>query len=73
MALKAEVNLVDLTGREKEILKLVAQGHSNKEIGEILFISHRTVDTHRTNLMSKLDIHNMAGLIRFAIKHNLAD
>jgi two-component system response regulator NreC len=60
-----------LTSREIEILQLIAQGHSNKEIGEKLFISHRTVDTHRTNLMKKLDINNIAGLIRFAIQKGL--
>lgn len=60
-----------LTEREIEILKLIAEGLSNKEIGDKLFISHRTVDTHRTNLMKKLEVHNIAGLIRFAIKHGL--
>lgn len=60
-----------LTEREVEILKLIAEGLSNKEIGDKLFISHRTVDTHRTNLMKKLEVHNIAGLIRFAIKHGL--
>lgn len=61
-----------LTEREIEILKLIADGLSNKEIGDQLFISHRTVDTHRTNLMKKLDVHNIAGLIRFAIRNHLA-
>lgn len=61
-----------LTEREIEILKQIAEGLSNKEIGDKLFISHRTVDTHRTNLMKKLDVHNIAGLIRFAIRNNLA-
>ena len=62
-----------LTERELEILKLVAEGYSNKEIGERLFISHRTVDTHRTNLMKKMDVHNVAGLIRIAIKSGLVE
>lgn len=53
-----------LTEREIEILSLIAQGFSNKEIGDKLFISHRTVDTHRTNLMKKLDVNNIAGLIK---------
>lgn len=57
-----------LTEREIEILRLIAQGYSNKEIGDQLFISHRTVDTHRTNLMKKLDVHNIAGLIRYALR-----
>lgn len=63
----------ELTERELEILKLVAEGYSNKEIGERLFISHRTVDTHRTNLMKKMDVHNVAGLIRIAIKSGLVE
>lgn len=71
----AEVNaqLKQLTEREIEILKLISEGLSNKEIGDQLFISHRTVDTHRTNLMKKLDVHNVAGLIRFAIKNGLVE
>ena len=60
-----------LTEREIEILKLIAEGFSNKEIGSKLFISHRTVDTHRTNLMKKLNTNNIAGLISFAIKNGM--
>jgi len=60
-----------LTVREIEILKLIAEGFTNKEIGEQLFISHRTVDTHRTSLMKKLNINNVAGLISFAIKNDI--
>lgn len=60
-----------LTDREIEIIQLVCEGLTNKEIGEKLFISHRTVDTHRTNLMKKLDIKNVAGLIRFAFKNKI--
>ncbi|MBI3142391.1 MAG: response regulator transcription factor [Bacteroidetes bacterium] len=62
-----------LTEREIEILKMIAQGYSNKEIGDKLFISHRTVDTHRTNLMRKLDAKNIAALIRYAIRAGLVD
>jgi len=65
------VILSRLTSREIEILKAIAEGYSNKEIGDKLFISHRTVDTHRTNLMKKLEVHNIAGLIKFAIKSGL--
>lgn len=60
-----------LTDREIEILRLIAEGYSNKEIGDKLFISHRTVDTHRTNLMKKLEVHNIAGLIKFAIRSGM--
>lgn len=63
--------LSSLTEREREILVLVAQGFSNKQIGERLFISTKTVDTHRTKIMSKLDIHNAAGLTRFAMQLGL--
>lgn len=61
----------NLTIREEEILRLIAGGFSNKEIGTRLFISHRTVDTHRTNLMKKLNVVNIAGLISYAIKNSL--
>ena len=61
----------DLTEREIEILILIADGYTNKEIGEQLFISHRTVDTHRTNMMKKLNVKNIAGLISHAIKSGI--
>lgn len=61
----------NLTERETEILVLIAEGFSNKEIGEKLFISHRTVDTHRTNLMRKLEVNNIAGLIKYALVNGL--
>jgi len=60
---------IRLTERESEILTLIAEGFTNKEIGDQLFISHRTVDTHRTNLMKKLEVNNLAGLISYALKH----
>jgi two-component system response regulator NreC len=65
--------LAELTEREVEILKCVAEGLSNKEIGDKLFISPRTVDTHRTNVMQKLELHNVAGMVRFAIQNGLLD
>lgn len=65
--------LAELTEREVEILKCVAEGFSNKEIGDKLFISPRTVDTHRTNVMQKLELHNVAGMVRFAIQNGLLD
>jgi DNA-binding NarL/FixJ family response regulator len=64
-------NLARLTNREQEILCLIAQGHTNPEIASRLFISPRTVDTHRTNLMQKLSIKNTAGLVRFALEQGL--
>ena len=60
-----------LTDREREIFQLVVEGKTNKEIGEILFISPKTVDNHRTRLMEKLGIHSAADLVRYAAKHKL--
>ncbi|MFN3917610.1 MAG: response regulator [Flavobacteriales bacterium] len=60
-----------LTEREIEIIRLVCEGLSNKEIGEHLDISHRTVDTHRNNILKKIEANNTAGLIRFAMKNGL--
>lgn len=65
--------LSSLTEREIEILKGIADGLSNREIGEQLFISHRTVDTHRQNIMRKLEVKKVVGLIKFAIKNGLVD
>lgn len=61
----------ELTKREIEILKLIAEGYSNTEIGGMLYISPRTVDTHRTNIMKKLNVKNIAGLIKYAIQTGL--
>lgn len=60
-----------LTPREREVLQLIAEGHTNTAIAQILKISVKTVEKHRRNLMSKLDVRNLAGLIRTAIKHGL--
>jgi DNA-binding NarL/FixJ family response regulator len=56
-----------LTKREREILYYIADGFNNSQIAEKLFISARTVETHRTNIMQKLDIHDAANLVRFAL------
>jgi len=60
-----------LTTREREILQLTAQGKSSTEIGEILVISSRTVEAHRSKIMKKLALHSMADLIRYAIKRGI--
>lgn len=60
-----------LTKREIEVLKLVAQGLTNQEIGKKLFVSHRTIDTHRRNMMEKLDLHNAVALTNYAIKKGM--
>jgi|SRR5438105_478886 len=56
-----------LTSREMEVLQLIAEGHHNKQIAEKLFISIKTVEKHRQQLMNKLEIHEVAGLTRYAI------
>jgi len=65
--------LEKLTPRQREILRLICEGRTNKEIATILNISVKTVDTHRTQLMERLDIHDVAGLVRFAIKEGLVN
>ena len=63
--------LAELTPRELEILKLIAEEYTNPEIAEKLFLSVRTVDTHRQNLIQKLNVKNTAGLVKYAIKSGL--
>jgi DNA-binding NarL/FixJ family response regulator len=57
-----------LSGREREVLQLIAEGKSTKEIAGALCLSAKTIETHRTRLMTKLDIHETAGLVRYAIR-----
>jgi DNA-binding NarL/FixJ family response regulator len=64
---------IPLTNREIEILKLIAQEYSNAEIADKLFISIRTVDTHRRNLIAKLDVKNTAGLVKYAFRKGLIE
>lgn len=61
-----------LTAREKQVLKLVAEGRRNREIAEFLFVSVKTVEKHRANLMNKLDLHNTAALTAFALENAIA-
>ncbi|MGH0033696.1 MAG: LuxR C-terminal-related transcriptional regulator [Myxococcota bacterium] len=67
----APSGLAALTDREREVLRLIAEGLSNREIAEQLRISPRTVDGHRSKLMEKLDLHKASGLVRFAIREGL--
>lgn len=60
-----------VTQREREVLKLVAEGYTNKEIADLLFVSVKTVEKHRANLMKKLDLHNVSALTAFAMKRGL--
>jgi len=61
-----------LTPREREILQLIAEGHTNKEIAGLLVLSVKTIENHRTRIMDKLEIHNVAGLTRYAIGRGIA-
>jgi DNA-binding NarL/FixJ family response regulator len=65
--------LAGLTQRQREILQLIAEGRSTKEIAGILDVSVKTVETHRARLMERLGIHDVAGLVRFAIKAGLVE
>jgi two-component system response regulator NreC len=63
----------DLTDREQEILRLLALGHTNGEVADLLFLSRRTIETHRANIQRKLDLSTRAELTRYAIEHKLLD
>ncbi len=62
-----------LTNREIEILQLIAEGHTSKEIAENLYISVKTVENHRANIKNRIDIHDTAGLVRYAIRIGLIE
>jgi len=68
---KASTAWDTLTQREREILKLIAEGYKNKDVADYLYISLKTVEKHRANLMRKLDLHNAAALTAFAIEKGL--
>ncbi len=70
---KDECAMVNLTSREREILQLIAEGHTNKEIARGLGLSLFTVNVHRRNFMRKLDLHKLADLIRYAIKEGISE
>ena len=62
-----------LTKREREVMQLIAEGHTTKEIATMLYISQRTAETHRNNLMQKLDLRGVAAITRFAIANGLVE
>jgi len=70
---KVTEELKSLTKRETQVLKLIVEEYSNSEIAEELFISIRTVDTHRRNLIDKLKVKNTAGMVKYALKHGIVD
>lgn len=69
--LKRKTSWETLTQREKQVLKLVGEGYTSKEIADMLYISPKTVEKHRANLMNKLDIHNISELTSYAINKGL--
>lgn len=68
-----ESPLTQLSMRELEVLHLVAEGHSSIEIGQILALSPKTIDSYRSRLMAKLDLSNVPQLVKFAIQHGIID
>ena len=71
--IEREMGDISLTDREKDVLKLIAQEFTTTEIGEKLFISHHTVESHRKNLISKLGVRSAAGLVKYAVQNGLVD
>ena len=69
--LRNDDNQIALTPRQREVLQLIAEGKSTKEIAQRLDLSVKTIDTHRTLLMKQLDIHEVAGLVRYALRAGL--
>jgi DNA-binding NarL/FixJ family response regulator len=65
--------MVRLSPREREIVQLLAEGRSNKEVAVALHISVKTAETHRTNLMRKLDLHSVSELVRYAIRNKIVE
>ena len=64
-------SLEHLTPRQREILQLIAEGKSSKQIAQLLKASVKTIESHRASLMERLDIHEVAGLVRYAIRNGL--
>lgn len=62
-----------ITEREADVIKHIAEGLSNKQIADKLFLSTHTVNTHRKNIMSKLGVNNTAGIVMYAVKNNLIE
>jgi len=62
-----------LTAREREVIQLIAEGKSSKEIATVLGLSEKTVETHRSNLMRKLDIHSVSEIVRYAIRNQIIE
>ena len=70
---KTETPFDLLTDREREVLQLIAEGNTNREVAKLLFISVKTVEAHRAHIMQKLNIHEIAKLVKYAIQKGLVD
>jgi DNA-binding NarL/FixJ family response regulator len=70
---KTDPDADPLTPRERQTLQLIAEGKSTKEIARVLSISFKTAESHRNRIMKKLDIHEVAGLVRYAIRRGLVN
>jgi DNA-binding NarL/FixJ family response regulator len=70
---KTETPFDLLTDREREVLQLIAEGYTNREVAKSLFISVKTVEAHRAHIMQKLNIHDIAKLVKYAIQKGLVD
>jgi DNA-binding NarL/FixJ family response regulator len=68
----ARLNFAQLTCREQQVLQLIAEGQSSKEVAKRLEIALKTAETHRANLMRKLDLHSVSGLVHYAIRNRIA-
>lgn len=64
-------NSINLTTREIEVIKLIAEGYTNNQVAEKLFVSNHTITTHRKNIMHKLGVNNTAGIVMYAVKYEL--
>jgi DNA-binding CsgD family transcriptional regulator len=62
-----------LTGREREVLQLVSEGHTNQEIADLLQLSIKTIQTHRASVMEKLELRDVTHLVRYAVRRGLVD
>jgi DNA-binding NarL/FixJ family response regulator len=72
-SLKGETSGGRLTPREREIVQLLAEGLTNKEVATTLHISVKTAETHRTNIMRKLDLHSVSELVRYAVRNHIIE
>jgi DNA-binding NarL/FixJ family response regulator len=68
-----DADALRLTGREREVVQLLAEGHSNKRVGVTLNISTKTADTHRANILQKINCHSVVGMVRYAIRNHIIE